>query len=433
MRFRIFVPVLMVLILLTACDQKDRTPLSGARESIILVGQKIALDSTLQSRAISPIPAQVNAAWSQLSGNAAHSMLPAKMSADPKLLWSKDIGQGSIEGQRLLANPILDGAYVYAMDASGAVSCFKADGGSVVWTVQTTPEHAADSALGGGICIEDHVIYVSTSFGDVIALNAKDGLEMWRQSVKIPVRVAPTVHNGKVIVVSIANETTALSAQNGEILWKHAGIVEPAALLGGGSPAAHGELIVVAYSSGEVFGLHESNGQVLWSDVVSPALSVETVSVIPHIRARPIIHDGRVFVISHGGRMSAIDAKTGLREWEKDVAGVRTPAVMADWLFVLTSQGEILCLDTKTGGVRWVNAVPQLTTEEKNPIFWAGPILVNDQLVLSGSNHEVRFLSMQDGNMSKTLTLEGPSFISPVIAGETLYILLDTGVLTAWK
>lgn len=61
-------------------------------------------------------------------------------------------------------------------------------------------------------------VYVTTGFGEVVALKAADGRIVWRKMLGKPFRAAPTLADGRVFVVSIDNELSALSATNGEIL-----------------------------------------------------------------------------------------------------------------------------------------------------------------------------------------------------------------------
>src|SRR3546814_14206991 len=63
------------------------------------------------------------------------------------------------------------------------------------------------------------------------------------QKMPGPRRAAPTVAGGRVFVVSIDNQLTALNAETGEKLWSHTGFSEPAGLLGGASPAVEGDIV----------------------------------------------------------------------------------------------------------------------------------------------------------------------------------------------
>ena len=78
------------------------------------------------------------------------------------------------------------------------------------------------------------------------------------------------------------------------------------------------------------------------------------------IRGRPVIDRGRVFAVSHSGRMAAIDLRTGDRVWEQEIGSSHSPWVAGDYVFVLANDNELVCLTRDEGKVRWVRQLPPL-------------------------------------------------------------------------
>ena len=426
--------IALVFLPLTACD-KQKPVLTGQRETFVALETRLQPDVSLAHQTVNITPAMINDNWPQVRGNASHSLGPLQLSNDPKLQWQISLGRGVSNYQRLLSMVVIEGQRIYGMDADGLISAIEVHNNSpkVVWQQSTIP-HSYSEPLGGGLAVEAGIVYATTSFGEVLALEGKDGQVLWRSSVHAPIRTAPTVKDGRVFVVTISNETFAFEAKTGAQLWSHAGIAEQAALLGGASPTIADNVIITAYSSGEVYALQPENGQVLWSDTLTSAVRIDTVSSIPHIRACPVIDKGQVFVVSHGGRMTAIDLKTGVRQWQRTIGGIHAPTLAGNWLFMLSIQGEVFCLNRETGAVRWVAALPKLAADgDKQPIFWSGPVIANDQLVFSGSHGQVYFISIKDGKHTKSLSFSGQSFLEPVIASQTLYVLNDQAELYAWR
>ncbi len=420
------------VFLLTACD-KEKIPLTGERESFIILDQSLQPDISIMHEQVSVPPTVPNRDWPQVGGNTAHALPPVELSEKPEKFWQVNMGYGSYDGQRLISSVVVDDGTVYGMDAIGVVYAINAATGEVRWKKNTTPEEETGEPLGGGVVFDNGVLYATTSFGEVLNLDPKDGAILWRANAMSPIRCAPTVKDGRVFVVTINNETHAFDAKTGTSIWTHAGIVEQAALLGTANPAVVDNVVIVAYSSGEVCALQAENGHELWVEMLTSAVRIDTVTSIPHIRARPVVDGNQVIAISHGGRMTAIDLKTGIRQWQKEVGGIRTPAVSGNWVFILTGQGDVICLQRTTGKVRWAAALPKLTHDDKKPIFWAGPVIAGTELVFTGSNGQVQFLNVADGKMTKIITFDGESFLSPVIADKTLYILNDQAELYAWK
>lgn len=418
---------------LSGCDTKDTTPLPGERESFIILNQSLLPDPTIVQQPVTIASPVVNQNWTQVGGNVAHAMPPLVLADNPQKVWEVSVGYGSNDEQRLVSGIVVDQGVVYGMDSSGTVYAINGASGESLWSQSTTPEDERGQPFGGGVSVDAGVLYAATSFGEVLAMDSKDGKILWRVSAMSPIRSAPTVKDGRVYIVTISNETHAFDAKTGVTIWTHSGIVEQATLLGSANPAVVDNVVIVAYSSGEVTALQAENGHMLWADMLTSAVRIDTVSSIPHIRARPVVDNNQVIAISHGGRMTAIDLKSGVRQWQKEVGGVRTPAVSGDWLFILIEQGEVLCLHRSTGQVRWAATLPKLTKEDKKAIFWAGPVIVGSELVFCGTNGQVQFLSVADGKPTKTLEFDGESIFSPVVADKTLYVLTDQAQLHAWR
>ena len=82
------------------------------------------------------------------------------------------------------------------------------------------------------------------------------------------------------------------------------------------------------------------------------------------IHGRPVIDRGRVFAVSHSGRMVAIDLRTGDRVWEQEIASSHSPWVVGDYVFVLANDNELVCLTRDEGKVRWVAPAAALRGRE---------------------------------------------------------------------
>jgi outer membrane protein assembly factor BamB len=355
------------------------------------------------------------------------------LGSDLKPLWQQSVGNGASSEQRMLASPITDEHQAYTIDAEGNVYAVSLKTGDVVWNKATSPEDNGRDTLGGGIAVDNGVVFVTTSFGDVIAFKADTGEEIWRKTGYAPFRSSPSVKDAHIYCQSINNELITLAAATGDLVWSHNGIPEPALLLGGGKPACSEDTVVVAYTSGEVHALSQVNGQVLWSDTITPVARIDTVTSIPHIRARPVIDDNQVFVISHGGRMICIDFKTGTRQWQKELGGIQTPVVVGGFVYVLTNMNELICLERKSGAVHWVAGLPGVDSDE-GAIHYAGPIMAGDTLIISTSKGEVIRINPQNGEIKTTMKTEsGGISLEPIVAQNTLFVLTDNAVLHAFN
>jgi outer membrane protein assembly factor BamB len=437
MNRRQFVSVLAASLTTGACglfdDKKTRLP--GDRISVLGLDRTVAADPNVASLAITlPSPA-VNADWPQPGGNPAHAMGNPALASQVKKIWDRSIGDGSSRYTRVMSQPVIAGGKVFAMDGGVQVSALDTASGKAFWQVDLKPENLRGSAFGGGPCFWNDRLYVSTGYAEVIALDPADGKIIWRKNVSSPVHSAPTVADKRIFVVTVDNELVALSTEDGNRLWSHNGIPETAGLLGSASPAVEGENVVVAYNSGELFALRVENGRPIWNENLASARTMDAVSSLADIHGRPVIDRGRVFAVSHSGRMMAIELRSGAHVWEQDMGSSHEPWCVGDFVFVLANDNDIVCLTRNEGKIRWAQPLPHYENEKKkeDPIRWAGPVLGGDQLIALSSNGIAMWLSPQTGETVSQTELSDKGYLGPVIADNTLYLLTDDAKLSAYR
>jgi outer membrane protein assembly factor BamB len=210
---------------------------------------------------------------------------------------------------------------------------------------------------------------------------------------------------------------------------------ESADLLGTPAPAVAGDTVVAAYSSGELFALRLENGHPVWNDNLAVAQPLGALNALADIRGRPVIDRGRVFAVSHSGRMVAIDLRTGDRVWEQDIGGSQGPWVAGDYVYVLSNDTTLLCLTWKDGKVRWARNLPRYGNEQKkkDPIMWVGPVLAGDRLIVVSSKGEAFSVSPYTGEPLGRTEFPSGVFVDPVVANNTVYVLTDDADLIALR
>ncbi|WP_299626616.1 PQQ-binding-like beta-propeller repeat protein [Pelagibius sp.] len=432
---------LALLLALGACGfddffgEEEGPPLPGQRIAILAFERGLRPDPSIADLAVRLPEPYVNTDWAQPGGSAAHAMYHLSLSANPRRVWSADVGEGSGSVAQILAQPLVVGDLVYAMDARSLVSAFSTSGGRRVWRVDLEDDDEDDGFFGGGIAYDNGKVFVATGFAKVFALNASSGDVIWEHKAPAPMRSAPVISDGRVFVVTFDNQLIVLDAESGERLWNHVGVQETAGLLGSASPAVAGNTVVVPYTSGEVLGMLTDSGRVLWSENLSAIRRIDPLADIAQIRGLPVIDRGLVLAVSHAGRMLAIDLRQGVRAWQAELGGVEMPWPAGDFVYVLTKDSQLVCLRRRDGRIRWVQPLPRFVDPDDpdEPIRWTGPVLAGDRLVVAGSHGEVLSISPYDGKPLGFFDLGDGVAVPPVVANNGLYLLTHGGQLVALR
>jgi len=417
-------------------NKKPSTPTVGNRTPILSrIASEVKPDPALASVAVVLPAAQQNADWPQAGGNAAKALGHLALSNAPVRAWTATI-PGSSTKRRLAAAPVVGGGSLFAVDSQGEVHAFDAATGARRWShrIEVTRD-LQDATFGGGASYADGKVYATNGAGDVVALDAQTGSELWRVKPAGPLRGSPTIAFNTVYVMTQDNQIHALNIANGAPIWQDAGASSASGVFGVASPAAGQGSVIAGYSSGELVAYRYENGRNLWSDALARTSISTQVGTLTDVDADPIIDGGRVYALGQGGRMAAYELVTGQRIWELSLAGISTPAVAGEWIFTLTDDARLLAIARSTGRVRWVTQLEAWTNPrtKKTPIFWTGPVLANNRLWVASSEGQVLSASVVDGSTADFADLKQPVSLPPIVAGNTLYILDDSGRITAWR
>ncbi len=430
--------------------KKPTTPTVGQRVAVLTGESDVEVDPALASTPVSVPGPVANADWPQPGGNASKSMVHVALADAPARAFDVSIGRGSTRRGRLAASPVVAGGRVYTIDTTATLRATDAATGGAVWTARVgseedlkggtsiwTGEATGNTGIlfGGGVSFDGGRVYATNGLGDVAAFNAETGEQVWRVRPGGPLRGSPTIANDNVYVVSQDSQLFALNPADGSLRWTAVGTLETAGVFGNAAPAASQGTVVAGYSSGELTAYRYENARVLWQEALTRTSISTAVASLSDIDAHPVIDGGRVYAIGQGGRMVATELATGQRVWEINVAGISTPWVAGDWIFVVTDEAQLLAVARTTGRVRWMTQLKRYRDEKdrKGQIFWKGPILAGNRLVLGNSEGELVYASPFDGTVQGMVDTKRPITLAPVVADGAVYILHDDGHLTAWR
>ncbi|MFB1026285.1 MAG: PQQ-like beta-propeller repeat protein, partial [Octadecabacter sp.] len=263
-------PTLVALALTTAlaaCGEQD----------IILTGERLdirggATDVAAfvnQARPISLPAAVVNADWTHRNGGPTHMVTHPALGASLAPLFSNNIGAGDSRRLRITADPIVTPSAVYTMDAQSQVVA-TSTAGETLWARSVIPptDNPRD-ASGGGLAVAGPVLLVTTGFGEVVALDAASGAEIWRQDLDAPGTSAPTIVGDLAYVVARDGHAWAIELASGRIRWTQSGTPPVSNFSGGAGAAVSGDFAIFPFPTGEVLAAFPQGGLRRWSTVVT--------------------------------------------------------------------------------------------------------------------------------------------------------------------
>lgn len=431
----------LMVALLGGCSWFGKDPLNidGERISVIRENKNLKPDYVAGQLKVKLPRAKANSAWSQNGKDSLHFGGHIKAGGNLDEVWRVSFGKGSSKRNVLISSPVADNGMVFAIDVLGVVSAYRLDNGEEIWEKRLKPanrEAKSSSIIGAGLAVFDNKVFATTGYGVLYALDATSGDIVWEQDLKAPIRIAPTVNDELVIAQTLDNGIYAVKIKDGEILWKDKVEAENTTMIGGASPAysPKDDLVVAAFSNGQIQAYKASTGTLLWAEWLSSGSLTESLADITSVKANPIIDDGKVFVVGYNAPLAAIDIRTGVKVWQKEIASANQPWVAGQFLFVLTNDGDLAAIDKQNGKIVWTTIIPYAGEDEETVgVFTSGPVLANDALLVTSSNGKLFSVSPYNGRIMGIAEIEEGVETMPVLVNETLLLTTNDADINAYK
>jgi outer membrane protein assembly factor BamB len=281
---------------------------------------------------------------------------------------------------------VVDAKHVIAFFGSRGVYCYTHDG-QLVWqkdlgklTMYNTFGEGAWPALDG-----DKLILVLDHQGEsfLLALDKSTGRELWRTPRKGGTNWSGaliTRHGGrKQIIVSATQEVAGYDLESGKQIWRATGLGQntiPAPVVSDGiaivmSGFRDPNLLAIRLGrEGDLTG----TDAIVWQNQRGNSYS-----------ASPVLHDGKLYILTDSGMLSCFEAKTGKPFYQqarlpKPYNFKASPVGAAGKLYLASEQGDVIVV--KMGE----NFEVLATNTLEDQVFIASPAILDGEIYLRGQN-----------------------------------------------
>jgi len=289
--------------------------------------------------------------------------------------------------------PAITSSAIYAAALDGTLMRIDPATGRVEWRA------SAGRALSAGPGADDSLVVVGTDKGDVLAFGT-DGKPRWTARVSSEVISPPRVADDIVIVFSGDGRIYGLAAADGKTAWVDSRI-NPSLTVrnAAGGVVTRGGLLV-GTPGGRLLAIDVKSGTIAWDGAVATPKGATELERIADVTSLPYVDDKEVCAAAYQGRVACFDILRGTLHWTRDVSSLAGITADANRLYVVDDKGIVHAYDRASGASVW-----KQDALEKRRI--GGPQLIGDEIGVVDVEGYVHLLSRSDGSYVGRLATDG--------------------------
>lgn len=322
--------------------------------------------------------------------------------------WVSQIG--TQEGLELDIH--VEGSVVTVASANGDVAAIDARTGGDVWRTRL------NQPLASGVGSDGRWTAVVSKGNQVIALDG--GREIWRKPLPAQAYTAPLVAGKRIFVLAADRSISAFDAATGYRLWSQQRPGEPLVLRQGGVLMAVGDTLVAGLS-GRLVGFNPDNGVVRWEAPLASPRGTNDVERLVEIVGRTSRVGDSLCARAFQASVGCIDASRGGVSWTQPASGGVGIHGDDTMLFGTESNGTVIAWRRTDGSRAW-------TSDRLQFRKLTAPLVLGRSVVVGDDTGLVHLLSREDAAPLNRLTTDGSAIAAaPAVAGDTLVVVTRKG------
>ena len=278
----------------------------------------------------------------------------------------------SFDGENKIGNfePGFSSQNLFFADSEGTLSSIAMNNGETVWSTELN-FLASGTAAGFGIVV------VADVDGNVIALDQKDGAQLWSTNVKGEILSKSVIDTKIVVVKSGSGELIGLNRVSGEIEWSYRSKLPPLTVRGSSSPVLSDDKVFVSFDNGRLGVFDINSGFPLWDGAISYVSGTSELANLIDGDSSPVIEGGLVYTTNYQGNLNIFDIAQKRSVWTNEISSFYSPIIMRGLLIVAEADSTMKSFSLTSLEESWINE-DYLNRELSNPVSYKGSLIVGD-------------------------------------------------------
>jgi outer membrane protein assembly factor BamB len=328
--------------------------------------------------------------------------------------WSVQIPPTN--GFSLVAN--VAGDVVTVAGADGTVVAIDARNGTEMWRAK------AGAPLVAGVGSDGTVAAVVTNENNLVALQG--GKVLWKQKLSAETYTPPLVAGRRVFVQTADRNTSAWDGQSGRRLWTQSRTADALVLKRPGVMLAVGDTLVAGVG-GRLVGMNPANGSSRWESPIAAPRGTNDVERLVDLTGTVSRVDNNLCARAYFASVGCVDAARGTLLWNKPAQGSDGLAGDDQAIYGTESNGAVTAWRRTDGDRMWsIDSYKYRTL--------TAPLAVGRTLIIGEGTGQLLFLNREDGSPLNRLSPDGsPIAVDPVLAANTVVVVTRKGGVFGYR
>jgi outer membrane assembly lipoprotein YfgL len=327
--------------------------------------------------------------------------------------WSLSVGASAAP-----LSPAVLGNQLWVGSTDGSVVALDAAAGRELWRAQ------AGAPLMAGVGSDGNTVAVVTVANELVAMEA--GRVTWRARLGVGVFTPPLVAGRRVFVLGADRSLRAFDAANGARLWQQNRPGDALSLRQAGLLMAVGDTLV-AGQQGRLAGFDPNSGALRWDSVIASPRGTNEIERLVELVAGASRQGNQLCVRAFQAAVGCVDTTRGTTVWSRAAAGSVGVAGDDSLLFGTEATGRVLAWQRASGEPAW-------SSDRFLHRGLTAPVVVGRSVVFGDAAGFVHMLSRQDGSVLNRLSTDGAGLAAaPVLVGDTLVAVTRKGGVFGWR
>ncbi|MFP5474358.1 MAG: outer membrane protein assembly factor BamB [Gammaproteobacteria bacterium] len=349
----------------------------------------------------------------------APKLKPEELPANPATLGVSQAWSVKMPSVSFPLRAAVSGDRVTVAASDGTVVAIDARQGRELWRTQV------GAPLSAGVGSDGQLAAVVTRNNELVAIEA--GKVIWKERLPAETFTPPLVAGRRVFVQTADRTTAAFDGQSGRRLWQQSRAgADSLVLRKPGVMLPFGDTLVTGIGA-RLVGMNPANGNSRWEVPVASPRGTNDVERLVDLTGTVSRVGDSICARAYYAAVGCVDAQRGALTWTQPAVGSEGVSGDDTLVYGVESNGTVQAWRRADGQRAW-------SMERLRLRNLTAPLAVGRTLVIGEDTGTVHFLSRQDGAVLNRLVPDGSAVAAaPTVAADTVVIVTRNGGVFGYR